>query len=329
MGTFGVGSFANDEALNWIDSFLWKRSFASLSKEVQKFLKKQAHPAKVQAVLEVVAGLHGHPVEDFPAELLPWTAKNAKKLESELIESSLKAVTVLRHSSLADLWPDEESKSEWLLGIDDLERRLSSEKKELQKFPRLKRPGGFAPILISKGGGAQIGVYPEETLPDLSRLPNELGTWIRFRLDFLLGDEERSLIGSWLGTYPDLPLVKIQTREEDKGEVPPDALRHFKDLRRLDLDIESSIDFGRLQEFSKLLELSISEVSDPDILTFCRSLNLENLRINAKNLNLQPLLEMSQLRTLKFVDPFEASGGIQLNGTEEIQSHVRTLIQKE
>ena len=73
---------------------------------------------------EIVAAVHGHPPGDFPGEATDWVRSYGWKVNAELTDAAVDAVTRIRESSeLKDLW-EEGDAAEWHATVDDLLARL-------------------------------------------------------------------------------------------------------------------------------------------------------------------------------------------------------------
>ncbi len=139
MGAWGVTTFQNDGALDWLGEFLDKPSEAKLRQTfaprspANGFLTKlfgrgtNALPPEldgenVLAAAEVVATLRGQPAVDAIEDLeeLP-----SIKISDETVALAIKAIdSVLESSNLKLCWEDTEDFGEWIATVKDIRSRL-------------------------------------------------------------------------------------------------------------------------------------------------------------------------------------------------------------
>jgi hypothetical protein len=136
MGTWGVKSFENDDALDWMGGLETTEDASLLQSTLERTANRNLddddidgpEPAEAIAAAEVVAALKGSPAEDLPEEITDW-AKNysiPKPLQTELAQLALKALGRIRASSeLKELWEETEDADAWHSEIMALERRLA------------------------------------------------------------------------------------------------------------------------------------------------------------------------------------------------------------
>lgn len=137
MGTWGVGPFENDNALDWVLEELENRSAGQvLGRAIRPVADSEpdetidAPSGEIAlAAAEVVAAINGHPAAD-----LPWQAHAYLGRPPEEPLDQLKFLAVLSvnrvlatNSELAEVWADASPKASaaWLASMDDLRRRLS------------------------------------------------------------------------------------------------------------------------------------------------------------------------------------------------------------
>lgn len=129
-GSWGSGSFENDDAMDWINECLagsGAKPLTTVFSRVKnaKFVEAPDGAAAVAAA-EVVAAALGKQVQGFPEELRRWLAKQPK---SELIAQAgaaklaLKKVQDPKSSELQQLWAEGKS-TQWVVNVKDLESRL-------------------------------------------------------------------------------------------------------------------------------------------------------------------------------------------------------------
>ena len=129
-GTWGVGHFENDQALDtsssWAESGTVDSIREALGSAVSaKYLESpDAEDALVAA--EVVAASLGLPNKELPADLAAWIQRQSSDQLRSLAPQALAAVARVRGpdgSELYELWADQGA-DEWLAQVDDLVSRL-------------------------------------------------------------------------------------------------------------------------------------------------------------------------------------------------------------
>lgn len=124
MGAWGVGSFQNDAALDWVwelesdsDGSVLQRAFASFPDDDGGSIAIAAG--------EVVAAAFGSPLQELPGEVTAWLAKT-DGVGDDLRRTAIETVRLVRDGSeLRSLW-DEVRPDAWLAAVDDLLARLST-----------------------------------------------------------------------------------------------------------------------------------------------------------------------------------------------------------
>lgn len=142
MGAWGINTFENDGALDWLGDF---QDSPSESKIIQTFSPRVSPPKtgffsklfggastptipelegdEVLAAAEVVATLRGSPPAPLPDDLkdLP-----SVQISNETVALALKAVnSVLESSNLKDCWEETDEYSSWKSTVEDIRHRLS------------------------------------------------------------------------------------------------------------------------------------------------------------------------------------------------------------
>jgi len=129
MGAWGVGSFDNDTALDWLDLLdrlgreALQIAFATIAEEDERIETEQARIAVAAA--EAVAAARGHAAPDLPGELAEWIDAHARDVDAPLAAQAADAVTRIRdRSDLAEMWEEQDSGAEWQASIAALLERL-------------------------------------------------------------------------------------------------------------------------------------------------------------------------------------------------------------
>jgi len=131
MGTWGTGSFENDQALDWVADL--DVEGASLLEECLSVDDNVEYldagvGCDAIAAAEVVAALMGRPAGNLPEELTAWVAGQRGKVDPDRFRS--KALALLQavlgaKSELNELWAEnEEDCPTWRAGVEDLIGRL-------------------------------------------------------------------------------------------------------------------------------------------------------------------------------------------------------------
>jgi Domain of unknown function (DUF4259) len=132
MGAWGLGTFENDDALDWAAGFrhapsarLLRDAFAAVI-GVDGYLERDPGSYALAAA-EVVAAIKGKPCRDMPPALRDWAAANRDVATPDFVASALAAidrVTVATSSEIAELWAEGSDAPAWAARIDDLRQRL-------------------------------------------------------------------------------------------------------------------------------------------------------------------------------------------------------------
>ena len=133
MGAWGVGTFENDSAADWLAHIpaalpqtlgLTFRPVVAIEPDLYL---EEPEASEALAAAEVVAAMRGHPGEAVAnrPEVGEWAQEHASWLQPDLERDALVAVDRIRSSSeLHDLWSETEEYESWLAVLDDLRDRL-------------------------------------------------------------------------------------------------------------------------------------------------------------------------------------------------------------
>jgi hypothetical protein len=133
MDTWGIGSFENDAALDWLYDFgvndfrLIDRTLAGVA-AMQVVDELEADEAcEVLAAAECVAAAAGFPAANLPLEVVNWVAANSPiQVKGEYVRMARTAVSHVRtRSELKSLWTETEDYEAWDTAVADLQARLS------------------------------------------------------------------------------------------------------------------------------------------------------------------------------------------------------------
>lgn len=130
MGAWGLGSFENDDALDWVvalesaegSSFLAQTFGAVLDDE--SGYPEAPECSMALAAAEVVAALKGYPAEDLPDEVSEWVRGKAAP-EDALVDQALESLAViLDQSELKELWEETDEYANWEANVNEIQSRL-------------------------------------------------------------------------------------------------------------------------------------------------------------------------------------------------------------
>lgn len=146
MGSWGVGPFENDSALDWAGQFdrAYVRPgwFPFRRFDKGNFVKRALRATrgktgfqldtwtceKAVAAAEVVAALRGKPGQAYPAEIEKWLHAPTLQSSPGLVDDAIASVQRVRDDSeLCDCWreaKDPANLEKWIATIDDLLARL-------------------------------------------------------------------------------------------------------------------------------------------------------------------------------------------------------------
>lgn len=132
MGNWGIGSFENDIAMDWLYDFeandfrLIDRSLAGISGMAETDTLDADEACEVLAAAECVAAAAGFPAAQLPDEVTNWvTNYHPIHVRKEYIQMARTAVTHVRtHSELKDLWAETEEYDLWDTAVAALQERL-------------------------------------------------------------------------------------------------------------------------------------------------------------------------------------------------------------
>ena len=110
-GVWGVGSFENDSALDWMHEFEHSKTSKALISVFRKIPRKGYIEAdscsKVMAASEIVASLKDGNMEQLPNSIVGWVKSNRASYSPLLSEKALEAINYCKddgRSELAQLW---------------------------------------------------------------------------------------------------------------------------------------------------------------------------------------------------------------------------------
>ena len=132
MSTWGMGSFDNDGALDFVSAFVETPKPGMVDEALRRMGEKKHQQdltdnERALAAAEVVAAMHGQPADDIPAELEDMLQSFTVKPNPELLKLARQAVLAVKtQSEMRELWDEGDDGQIWLEHIDDLVARLSA-----------------------------------------------------------------------------------------------------------------------------------------------------------------------------------------------------------
>lgn len=132
MGTWGFGSFENDDALDWVDELVVSRGVGLLEQTFNAVIQGDYVEADVAAsavaAADVVTGLLGAPGQDFPESVLAWLDRNATTPSQALVDQAIAVVGRIQSPTceLLDLWEASGELDSWRAVLSSLVERLKN-----------------------------------------------------------------------------------------------------------------------------------------------------------------------------------------------------------
>ncbi len=132
MGTWGIGCFENDTALDWLHDFaandfrLIDRTLAGVAAMQEMDYLDAEEACEVLAAAECVAAAAGFPAAALPAEVTDWVMDNNPiRVKPLYVQMALTAVARVRsQSALKELWAKSDKFAAWDTAVADLQARL-------------------------------------------------------------------------------------------------------------------------------------------------------------------------------------------------------------
>ena len=131
MGTWGIGSFENDDAADWLNELEEAENSRCLQKAFKAVLRNDDRIELPQAcaavaAAEVVAAWNGKPAKDLPQEVLNFLKRVDDPPDPALLEMADATLARLQEDEceLREAWEESESVDEWTAAIEELRDRL-------------------------------------------------------------------------------------------------------------------------------------------------------------------------------------------------------------
>ncbi len=253
MGTWGDGSFENDAASDWCDSFEGgRRSIARLARELKLFQKSQENGAELLAAAEVVAALRGHPSDDLDPDIDQWADKKRRDGAPEIENLSTDYFNVLNQE---------------LLGLTE-DASVGQRLREI--IERLKRPAlsagakrpRQAPLfeLVSNEQEYRFRLVDTGSLDTaLKKVGNRAKLVLNFTQE--ITQQEFLMLSGWLSSHPELPLRLTDYPSKRGYKYPGGILETFSGSQELLLNSSHIKTLDELRSFHQLRKLTLSNCS--------------------------------------------------------------------
>ena len=131
MGAWGVDSWGNDTALDWLEEFE-KDAASSVQQVLQEAMSCESQLltdtcCRGLAAAEVLAASFQMPGKGLPDVVRDWAAAHPRSISRSLLATAIAVVaTVDRNSELQELWDANGRNEDWHASNDDLLGRLRS-----------------------------------------------------------------------------------------------------------------------------------------------------------------------------------------------------------
>ena len=133
MGAWGVGTFENDDALDWVASLVESDGVEVIAEAFGPLLANaggdylEAPDCSIGlAAAEAVAALGGRPSPELPDEVKQWAAERLGAAGPELVSNARQVIAaVTMGSELKELWEESDEYAAWQDRVADLSRRLA------------------------------------------------------------------------------------------------------------------------------------------------------------------------------------------------------------
>ena len=131
MGSWGVGSFENDGACDWVYELEKVKNLGLIEQAIGRANSQEYVDCNIGeeavAACEVLAALRGRPGQKLPESLTTWATQNPHELSANLLEQAQLALRRIdsRDSELQEVWGETGLFKDWQAAIEDLHQRLT------------------------------------------------------------------------------------------------------------------------------------------------------------------------------------------------------------
>jgi len=130
MGTWGLGSFDNDDALDWLIELERSEGLSAITRALNTTTDGPMDYLETPdccialAAAEIVAALAGYPGPALPEEATQWLRVH-QSLDADIVNKARRAVNTILHSSeLDELWRESDEFEQWKAVVINLLDRL-------------------------------------------------------------------------------------------------------------------------------------------------------------------------------------------------------------
>ena len=144
MGTWGIGTFENDTASDWLGDLETASDLGLLRSALAATLAAvpvDADDAVIGlAAAEVVAALNGTGRQGIPDAIHDWVDGHATLPDADLLSTARAAVdAILERSELRDLWEESDSFAAWQADVEELRAHLLAPRPRPRRARAVKR----------------------------------------------------------------------------------------------------------------------------------------------------------------------------------------------
>lgn len=136
MGAWGIRTFENDDASDWIGAFAECPESARLAQTLAKAEAAASDPdlylqaldaCEALAAAEVVAAWCGRAAPELPPQVTAWLLGRTDAVTGEILDHARAVVrTVAERGELHDLWAESDEFEAWCSALEDLRVRLGA-----------------------------------------------------------------------------------------------------------------------------------------------------------------------------------------------------------
>lgn len=126
MGTWGLSTFENDDALDWIidlekasDMTILEETLAAVLDSEEQYIEAP-DCCTALAAAEVVVALTGMPSAQLPEEVIQWIEGKGTPDPSLVLNAKKAIQVILEHSELKDLWAETDEFELWQASVKGL-----------------------------------------------------------------------------------------------------------------------------------------------------------------------------------------------------------------
>ena len=131
MGAWGVGSFENDHALDWVIDLEESKGIDVIESAIASIERNDGYLENWEcsnaiAAAEIVAAFRGNARSDRDDEIKTWISNNPLSIDDNLRDRALNAVKrIASQSELQQLWKEVEEYEDWQKDVEGLIKRLT------------------------------------------------------------------------------------------------------------------------------------------------------------------------------------------------------------